>query len=256
MRPEALCPWIVNALHRSRFRRRSYHWALEPTKRGRVVFRSGETWDTSIFKLALVPRYSSGTTTMSQYPLYEHDQSSDWYQANGPGHGYVQNDMQEFYRRIPAQIEAANVAANVSHLGSFPGLSQTGVDMEVRGHGYLCHHDMRTAQYGDTLSATAITSGLQVMSHSARVQTLPSDPVDGGKTPWRERKYFCSVCMKGFGAPKDLDRHYVTHNPDYRPFDCPIRDCNQAFKRKDHFTRHVRNKHGWTKERLGAFFSG
>lgn len=49
-----------------------------------------------------------------------------------------------------------------------------------------------------------------------------------------------------FQFEKDLIRHTLTHNEE-RKYKCPSRSCDYAwkgFKRKDHFTRHVRAQHG------------
>lgn len=52
-----------------------------------------------------------------------------------------------------------------------------------------------------------------------------------------------------FQFEKDLIRHTLTHSedPNVRKYKCPSRACDYAskgFKRKDHFTRHVRAQHG------------
>ncbi|QDS69614.1 hypothetical protein FKW77_008801 [Venturia effusa] len=61
--------------------------------------------------------------------------------------------------------------------------------------------------------------------------------------------HVCEECDMAFQFEKDLIRHTLTHNedPDVRKYKCPSSSCNyfrKGFKRKDHFTRHVRVQHG------------
>ncbi|KAJ3072295.1 hypothetical protein HDU98_003851 [Podochytrium sp. JEL0797] len=53
----------------------------------------------------------------------------------------------------------------------------------------------------------------------------------------KERPYICPVCERGFGRPKDLERHgsvHVTTNE----FKCEF--CQKAYKRKDGLLRHMK----------------
>nr|POE54422.1 isoform 1 of transcription factor sp8 [Quercus suber] len=63
-------------------------------------------------------------------------------------------------------------------------------------------------------------------------------------TPNGERKYACQFCDRRFVHRKDLIRHHLTHDPVYRPsFYCPFDTCGKSYRRKDHLSRHVKNKH-------------
>ncbi|XP_051511434.1 zinc finger protein 770 isoform X2 [Myxocyprinus asiaticus] len=53
----------------------------------------------------------------------------------------------------------------------------------------------------------------------------------------KKRIYDCPICLKRFGAPSKLKRHYLIHT-DQRPFPCSI--CGHAFRQLSNLKIHIR----------------
>ena len=58
------------------------------------------------------------------------------------------------------------------------------------------------------------------------------------------RLWICNTCGKDFTFEKDLKRHCeCVHDAEARKYLCPYAGCTNTYKRKDHLSRHVNNRH-------------
>jgi KRAB domain-containing zinc finger protein len=57
--------------------------------------------------------------------------------------------------------------------------------------------------------------------------------VHTGDMPWK-----CHICPKKFRAKNNLYDHIKRHNPNNRPFNCPVKDCNRGYYRLHELRTH------------------
>lgn len=88
----------------------------------------------------------------------------------------------------------------------------------------------------DTNSATATLADTETPHTEASSTRSKSKP--------RPKKYHCTFpnCTKAFDRPIRLQAHINSHTGE-RPHECPHDDCDKSFQKREHLTRHLKEKH-------------